>query len=413
MTQHAEPPFTHSALIPGWLVLLAALTALAPLSIDMYLPAFPAIEQGLAAPAGRISLTLAAFFIGMALGQLFYGPLSDRFGRKPPLYAGLLLYVVASLACMLVDNITALIVCRFFQALGGCAGAVIARAIVRDRCSASESARVFSMLMLVMGLAPILAPILGGELLLWASWRWLFLVLALFGVACLVLLHWRLQETHDTRHAEPLALGAVLRAYAKLCGNRAFLGYTLSGGLGMAGMFAYITGSPFIFIELYQLSPQHYSWLFGSNALGLIAASQLNAWLLQRVSFTRLLRFALWVPVLASVALLCLSLTPWITWWLLWAGFFLFLASLGFISPNASAAALATHGQQAGMASALMGALQFGLATLSGSLVGVWHDGSCVPLATIMAVCGAGAWLAHRVLVPSGNKERNHMPTKE
>src|SRR6478735_6413727 len=377
-----------SKLIPGWLVLLGALTALAPLSIDMYLPAFPAIEQGLSAPAGSISLTLAAFFIGMALGQLFYGPLSDRFGRKPPLYAGLVLYVLASLGCMLADGMTTLIACRFLQALGGCAGAVIARAIVRDRCNANESARAFSMLMLVMGLAPILAPVIGGWLLIWAGWRWLFLVLALFGAACVLVMHWRLEETQDTRHAEPLALGNVLKSYARLCSNRAFLGYTLSGGLGMAGMFAYITGSPFIFIELYHLSPQHYSLLFGSNALALITASQLNVWQLQRMPLTRLLHLSLWVPAVAATALLLLSFTPWLTWWLLWAGFFVFVGSLGFINPNASAAALATHGQQAGMASALMGSLQFGLATLSGSLVGLWHDGTSLPLVAIMATCG-------------------------
>ncbi|HSC75543.1 MAG TPA: Bcr/CflA family multidrug efflux MFS transporter [Pseudomonadales bacterium] len=392
-------PESSPVMIPGWLVLLGALTALAPLSIDMYLPALPVIEQGLMAPAGSISLTLAAFFVGMALGQLFYGPLSDRFGRKPPLYAGLALYVLASLGCMLADNITMLIMCRFLQALGGCAGAVIARAIVRDRCSANESARAFSMLMLVMGLAPILAPVFGGWLLVWVGWRWLFLALALFGAACMLVMHKRLEETHDTRHAEPLELGSVLKGYARLCRNRAFLGYTLSGGLGMAGMFAYITGSPFIFIELYHLSPQHYSLLFGSNALALITASQLNVWQLQRMSLTRLLRRTLWMPAIAATALLLLSFTPWLTWWLLWIGFFVFVGSLGFINPNASAAALATHGQQAGMASALMGALQFGLATLSGSMVGLWHDGSSLPLVVIMMVCGVGAWLSHYCLI--------------
>jgi len=395
----------NSVLIPGWLVLLGALNALAPLSIDMYLPALPAIEQNLLAPAGTIGLTLAAFFVGMAVGQLFYGPFSDRFGRKKPLYVGLALYVFASIACAASNTITELIVFRFLQALGGCAGPVIARAIVRDRCNARESARAFSMLTLVMGLAPILAPVLGGFLLTWVSWRWLFVVLSGFGVICLLSLHWRLEETHDAHAAEPLALGNVLRGYARLAVNRTFLGYTLSGGLGMAGMFAYITGSPFVFIELHHLSPQQYSLVFGANALALIAASQLNAQLLKRFDLTLILRRALWIPPVAGAALLLLSLLslspdgPHASWWMLWGGIALFLAALGFISPNSVAAALATHGQQAGMASALMGSLQFVLATLTGTAVGLWHDGSSLPLAVIMTVCGVGAWLAHHFLV--------------
>lgn len=386
-------------MIPGWLVLLGALTALGPLSIDMYLPALPAIEQNLQAPAGAIGLTLAAFFVGVALGQLFYGPVSDRFGRKKPLYFGLALYAIASIACACANTVTELIVFRFLQALGGCAGPVIARAIVRDRCGARESARAFSMLTLVMGLAPILAPMVGGSLLLWMGWRSLFLLLAAFGVICLVTLHWRLTETRGANATFSLTPTIVLRGYAGLLTNRTFLGYTLAGGLGMAGMFAYITGSPFVFIELHHLSPQQYSLVFGANALALITASQFNALLLKRTDLTLILRRALWGLPLAGAALLLLSLSPLADWRLLWACMLLFLATLGFVSPNSVAAALATHGQQAGMASALMGSLQFALATLTGAVVGLWHDGSSLPLATVMTLCGIGAWLAHRLLV--------------
>jgi len=313
-----SPTSVASGFIPGWLILLGALTALGPMSIDMYLPALPAIEQDLSAPAGTVGLTLAAFFIGMALGQLFYGPVSDRFGRKPPLYFGLALYIVASIACASANTITELIMLRFLQALGGCAGPVLARAIVRDRCSARESARAFSMLTLVMGLAPILAPVLGGWLLILMGWRWLFAALAAFGVLCLLCLHWRLAETHTPRPQEPLMLGSVLRGYGRLAINPTFLGYTLSGGLVMAGMFAYITGSPYVFIELHHLSPQQYSMVFGANASMFIGASQINAQLLKRIDLTVILRRALWIPPLACAALLLLSLSAAANWWMLW-----------------------------------------------------------------------------------------------
>jgi DHA1 family bicyclomycin/chloramphenicol resistance-like MFS transporter len=364
----------------------------------------PAIEQDLQAPSGTIGLTLAAFFVGMALGQLFYGPVSDRLGRKKPLYFGLALYVLASAACATANTVTELIALRFLQALGGCAGPVIARAIVRDRCGARESARAFSMLTLVMGLAPILAPVVGGSLLIWMGWRSLFIVLAAFGVICLLALHWRLAETHSPDVASSLAPATVLRGYARLLASRTFLGYTLAGGLGMAGMFAYITGSPFIFIELYHLTPQQYSLVFGANALALIVASQLNAQLLKRMDLTVILRRALWGLPLASISLLLLSLLSGTSWWLLWVCMMSFLATLGFVSPNAVAAALATHGQQAGMASALMGSLQFALATLTGAAVGIWHDGSSLPLAVVMTLCGVGAWLSYGVLVRSARQ---------
>lgn len=391
-------PAPSARLIPGWLVLLGALTALAPLSIDMYLPALPTIAQAIGAPEGRIGLTLAAFFIGMALGQLFYGPISDRFGRKKPLYVGLIIYVLASLGCMAATTLSELVVLRLLQALGGCAGGVIARAIVRDRCSAREMARAFSMLMLVMGLAPILAPIVGGWLLVWMDWRWLFFVLALFGAGCLAALFWRLPESHDPRRAEPLSLGNVLGGYVRLLGNRGFLGYILCGGFGMAGLFAYITGSPFLFIELYSLTPQQYSLVFGGTALVLVAAGQLNARLLQRVALSTLLRYAVCSSPLAGVMLLVLSQWPGASWWMYWCALMLFTGGLGFITPNSTAAALATHGQQAGMASALLGSMQFLLATVSGTLVGLWHDGSSLPLAVVMLVCGACVWLSYFLL---------------
>jgi MFS transporter, DHA1 family, multidrug resistance protein len=384
---------------PAWLVILGALTAIGPLSIDMYLPAFAAIERDLHAPAGSAELTLAGFFIGMACGQLVWGPLSDRFGRKPPLFAGLALFALATLGCALTDDITALTAWRILQALGGSAGMVIARAVVRDRCSARESARAFSTLILVMGLAPILAPIIGGWVATALDWRAIFFLLFAFALACLLAIRFGLQESHSTRHEPPLNPLRMARDYASLFTSRAFLGYTLSGGLAMAGMFAYIAGSPFVLIQLHGIPPAQFGWAFGINALGFVAASQLNARSLKTIAPTAMLRRALWMPAAAGLTLAIATFSGAATLPLTLLCLFLYVASLGFIAPNSSASALATHGQRAGTASALMGALQFGLATLTGIGISHLHDGSARPLVLLLALCGVGAWLLHRWLV--------------
>lgn len=398
MNTHAEG-HPAASLRSGWVWILGALTAIGPLSIDMYLPSFPAIEHGLGANSGSVELTLASYFIGMAVGQLFYGPFSDRFGRKPPLYAGLALYFIASIGCMLAQSVEALTSWRLLQGLGGCAGAVIARAIVRDRCGAREAARVFSMLILVMGLAPMLAPLLGGQLLVVAGWRALFGVLAGFAVLCLASLYLGLPESHRTDEEPPLRFSGVLANYARLLGSRSFLGYTLSGGLVMAGMFAYIAGSPFVMIQLLGLSPQHFAVFFGLNALGFVVASQLNARLLRTLTPTSILHRALWLPIMTGGGLVLLQIAGYLNLYTLLPGLFLFVSSVGLINPNASAAALATHGQQAGTASALMGAVQFAMAMLSGVLVSLLHDGSALPLCALLAVCGAAAFAVNRWLV--------------
>lgn len=381
-----------------WLILLGALTAIGPLSIDMYLPAFPAMEQDLRAAPGSMEYTLSSFFIGMALGQLFYGPLSDRFGRRRPLMAGLLIYTLASLGCAYAGNSSLLVGLRFLEALGGCAGMVITRAVVRDRCGARDSARAFSLLILVMGLAPILAPLLGGAVVTWLGWREIFLLLSLYGAIGLVAVYYGLPETHDTRHELPLNIGRVLGDYGRLLRSRSFIGYTLVGGLAFAGMFAYIAGSPFVLIQLHGISAGHFGWVFGLNALGFVIASQVNARLLKTRSVTWLLHHAIWLPAMAGLVLAMATLVGGLQLPLIMAGFFIYVASLGFIGPNATAAALATHGQQAGTASALMGALQFGIATVAGATVGLWHDGTARPLMLLLGVCGIGAWLVHRWL---------------
>jgi len=385
-----------SSLPIHWLILLGGLIAVGPLSIDMYLPAFPAITADLGATASSVEFTLASFFIGLALGQLFYGPMSDRFGRRRPLMAGLALYTFASVGCALAASVEALAAWRFLAALGGCAGMVIARAVVRDRCNTRDAARAFSMLILVMGLAPILAPLLGSWVVTALGWRAIFFLLAAFGAMAFFAVFFGLPETHDTRHEPPLHLGQVLIDYAGLLASRSFLGYTLVGGLAFAGMFAYIAGSPFVLIQLNDIPTEAFGWLFGANALGFVIASQINARLLKTRALTGLLRRAVWTPALAGLSLALCGLAGWLPLPVVMAGFFFYVAGLGFIGPNSAAAALATHGQMAGKASALMGSLQFGLATLAGSLVGFWHDGTGRPLMVIMAMGGIGAWFAHR-----------------
>lgn len=373
--------------------------AFAPMSIDMYLPGLPAIAADFGADPSAVQFTLASFFIGMALGQVIHGPLADRYGRKPPLYGGLALFVLASVGCALASNITTLIVLRFAQAVSGCAGVVVARAVVRDRFDAHTSAKVYSLLMLVMGLAPILAPFLGGWILLFAGWRAIFLALALFGLACLVGVWRYLPETRPANAPANGGIGAALRSYGAILRDRRFTGYALTGGFAQAGLFAYITGSPHVFIDLYGVPAQHYGWLFGLNALGLIASSQYNRRLLRHESAGSILRRANRWTVFAGLLLLAVAAIGWGGLPALLVPLFIYLVSIGFTAPNAMANALAHQGARAGSASALIGTLQFGVATVASTLVGLLGHGSALPMATVIAGCGLLAYGTHRTLV--------------
>lgn len=389
MSLSARAP--RAARFPLWLLVCASLTALGPLSIDMYLPSFPALAADLGVDIGRVQLTLGTFLVGLAAGQAFYGPISDRFGRKPPLYAGLALYAAAAAGCALARDVEALMLWRFLQALGGCAGMVMARAVIRDRLEAHESARAFSSLMLVMGLAPILAPIIGGAVLGVFGWRAIFWLLCGASLLILLVVHRYMEESLDHASAMPLRLGRVLSNYGELLRDRGFVGYSLSAGCAQAGMFAYIAGSPFVLIELHGIAPSHYGFVFGTNALGLIAMSQVNARLVRNRALDHVLRGALLAPCAAGVMLAAVALAGTAPLPVLLAGFFVFIGSLGCILPNASALAMAHQGHRAGTASALMGTLQFSLGTLAGVAVSVWRDGTALPLAVVMAVCGIGA----------------------
>jgi DHA1 family bicyclomycin/chloramphenicol resistance-like MFS transporter len=369
------------------ILILGALSAFAPLAIDFYLPGFPAMATAFATDEKHIQLTLAVYFGGLAIGQLIYGPLADRFGRRGPLLSGVTLFTLASFACAYAPSLEWLIGARFVQALGGCAGMVISRAVVSDKCDAVGSAKVYSQLMLVTGLAPILAPLAGGVMVgLW-GWQSIFLALSVFSVMAAIAVALGLPETFPAdKPRQPLS--GSLRRYGALLSDRVYLGYALTGGISIAGMFAYIAGSPFVFIKLYGVAPEHYGWLFGSNAAGFILVAQLNARLLSKRGPAFLLSRTVWVYVLAAITLLGITALRTEALWPLLVPLFICIASLGCILPNTSACAMAGQGARAGSASALLGCIQFGVAAGAASLVGVLHDGTAMPMAMVISLCG-------------------------
>ncbi len=379
-------------------VVLGALTAMGPLAIDMYLPALPTIARELDTSAASVQVSLAVYFVGIALGQAFYGPLSDRWGRKPALYFGLTLFAVSSAGCALADNVRTLVLLRFLQALGGCAPLVVPRAVVRDYFDQRESARMLSVLILVMGLAPILAPLIGGQLLLTFGWRSVFWVLAAYGALWLVIVVLLLPESLPDARRQRQRFGEVMAVYGRLLKDRAYVGYVLSGGLIFSGLLAYIAGSPFVFIELFGVAPERYGLFFGANAIGIIAASQINRWLANRFDASNIVSVVLPVAMTAGLVLAVDAYTGFGGFPGILVPLFVFIACHGFVMPNTTALAMAPHGRVAGSASALMGTLQFVLGATAGILVGALGDGTAVPFAAVIATCGAGAFAVYRTL---------------
>ena len=368
------------------ILILGALSAFAPLAIDFYLPAFPAMALAFGTDEKHVQMTLAAYFLGLSIGQLAYGPVADRFGRRIPLLTGVVLFTVASLACAYAPNLEWLIAARFVQALGGCAGMVISRAVVSDKCDAVGSAKVFSQLMLVMGLAPILAPMLGGLLVNTTGWQSIFLVLCGFSALAGLAVAIGLPESLPA-HIPRQPLSGALRQYGRLLADSVFLGHALTGGIAIAGMFSYIAGSPFVFIDLYGVPAEHFGWLFGINAAGFILVAQVNARLLAKRGPAFLLTRAVWVYLAAGLTLLAVSALHTEHLWPLLIPLFICISSLGCILPNASACAMNGQGARAGSASAMLGCLQFSVAAGAAALVGVLHDGSAMPMALVISLC--------------------------
>lgn len=391
MTVTAQPArpvsgFRHFEL----LVLLGALQAFAPLSIDMYLPAMPVMERVFHTTTAAVQLTMVTFLVGYALGQSLYGPVTDRFGRKPPLYASLLLFVLSSLGCAFSPSIPIMSAFRLLQAVGACGGAVMSRAMVRDLFPAHELRRIFSMLVLVLGVSPVVAPLIGSYLLIWFGWNAAYYTQALIGVACIAGMHFRLPESlaHDARR--PLHWESIRSAYVRLFQDRTFLGASAVCGFGSAGTFAYITSAPFVFISLYKVPTEQFGWLFGAVALGMVVASQINGRMSHRVPVWRVLRGANIVQLAAGLFLLGTVLTgvgglPGV-----FAGVFFYVSAQGFVFPNGSAIAMMRHAPIAGTASALLGTNQFLIAAVCTIFLG-FIDNPAVPMAIVIAVSAIGA----------------------
>jgi DHA1 family bicyclomycin/chloramphenicol resistance-like MFS transporter len=379
-------------------MILGALTAMGPLAIDMYLPALPTIAREMTTSGASVQVSLAVYFIGIACGQAFYGPLSDRWGRKPALYFGLVLFSASSIGCALAESVETLIALRFLQALGGCAPLVIPRAVVRDYFDQRGSVRMLSVLMLVMGLAPILAPLIGGQLLVNFGWRSVFWVLAAYGAFWLIVVALFLHESLPAARRRRQRAADVVGTYMRLLRDRTYIGYVLTGALIFAGLLAYIAGSPFVFIELFHVPPERYGLFFGVNAVGIIAASQVNRWLANRYDARRIITAVLPVSVTAGAVLLMDAATGLGGFPGILVPLFFFIATHGFIMPNTTALAMAPHGAVAGSASALLGTVQFVLGAGAGALVGLFGNGTAVPLAAVVAGCAASALAAYRVL---------------
>lgn len=394
---HMPPTLSSRGALPGWLILMGALTAIGPFAIDMYLPAFPTIAANLGVPRGDVERTLAAYLIGLALAQVFYGPMADRFGRKPPLMVGLALFMIASLGCALAGSVEALTGWRVVQAMGGAAGIVIPRAVIRDHYETHEAARAMSLLMLIMGLAPILAPLAGGQLLGIASWRSLFWVMLAGGAMLMTAVVLIMKESLTPERVVPLRWHTIVQNYRALFAHRGFMAHSLAGGFGQAGMFAYIIGSPRVFIELYGVDPKYYGLLFGTNALSLIICSQISARLLRTHTPRQLQRRALTSLACASLAAVALTLVGWMTLPLLMACLICYMGSQGFVNPNSAALALSDQGKRLGAASALLGTLQLSCGALAGFAVSAWQTDSALPLTTTLATCACLSWLSGRV----------------
>ena len=367
--------------------ILGLLCAIGPFSIDMYLPGFPTIAANLHTTVDYVAYSLSSFFIGICVGQLLCGPLLDRFGRKLPLCIGLVIYILASIGCSLAGSVEVLIGFRFLQALGGCVGMVAPNAIVRDVFPVEENAKIFSLLILILGVSPILAPTVGSYII--AAWGWepVFILLAVVaGLILLAVIFW-LPESKKPDPSFSLRPGPIMKGFADVLKQPQFTTYAFSGAIAAAGLFAYLAGSPFVFMEMYAVSEQQYGWIFSAIAAGLISCSQVNNFLLRKYNSAQIIRVVLIIQSASGLALVTGTAAGALGLYSTIFLMFIFLSCQGFTFPNAAALAMAPFEKGAGSASALMGAVQMACGALASALVGVFFNGTAMPLMAIMFSC--------------------------
>ena len=386
--------------MPVWLIiLLGLLSAIGPLSTDMYLPAFPTLETALGSGGGSAQITLAAWFVGLAIGQFTQGPASDRWGRKAPLVFGLAVYVIGSIGCALSHDLWSFCTFRVLAAIGGSAGMVIPRAIVRDVATGNQGAKLMSQLTLVLGVVPVLAPSLGALVLTVASWRWIFWIATLYGVLALAAVHFALPDTLPRAMRLHLAPVEVLGRYISIFNERVFLANTCICGFSSFVIFAYLSGTPVVFEQILHFTPAGFGLMFGINAFFYIAGTQLNARVVHRVGVARMLGYGIASMTGAALLLnfvvitglagahgsLMAAVLP-----IMWV-----MASLGFLTPNAVVLALTAHARHAGSASALLGTLQFSFGAAAGMVMGLFHSISMLPMALVILAGVIGANIAY------------------
>ncbi|MBD0279413.1 MAG: multidrug effflux MFS transporter [Flavisolibacter sp.] len=395
------------------ILILGALSTISPFSIDMYLPAFPSIAENLHAPMAQIQLSLTSYFIGISSGQLLYGPLLDRFGRKLPLYFGLAVYVLASVGCVFVQNAEALIGLRFVQALGGCVSLVASRALVRDLFPVSETARVFSLLLLVLAVSPMLAPTVGGYVTAAFGWHTIIIILSAIGVFILLACVFYLPEGRKPDPSISLKPVPVLNNFFSVLKQPQFFTYALTSAIASSVIYAYIAGSPDVFMNVYRVNERVYGWIFALIAVAIIGSNQVNRMLLKRwKSEPLIVAGLLWQTAIGAV-LVSGTIYNWFNLYTLIATLFLFMCGQGFTISNASALSLAPFGRLAGSASAMLGALQLGVGSIASALVSVFHNGTALPMIIAITACVVLSGVLLRVSLHFTRKEPDEEELEE
>lgn len=375
------------------ILILGLLSAIGPFSIDMYLPGFPAIATDLHTSIEMVSYSLSSFFIGICIGQVLCGPLLDRFGRKMPLYAGLLLYILATVGCVFTKSVEVLIVLRFLQAMGGCVGMVAPRAIIRDLFHVDESAKIFSYLILILGVSPIIAPTAGSYIITHFGWHAIFILLTILSVLLLAAVVVWLPESKQPDPSFSLQPKPILDSFRIVLQQPQFFTYAVTGAISSAGLFAYLAGSPYVFMKLFGTTEQQYGGIFALIAAGLIASSQLNNWLLKMYSSQQIVKATLAIQTIAGLLLFAGTAVGWLNLTTTILLIFIYLSCQGFNFPNASALSMAPFNKHAGSASALMGGIQMGIGALASAVVGLLNPHSAMPMTGVMAICVLLAWI--------------------